>query len=66
VHPWAFRNENAFVPADFQAGNPADPSFPRQSGDAEAEYKLFFDLGVDGVFSDFPDTAVDARRQWAE
>ena len=26
-----------------------------------AEYKLFYQLGVDGVFSDFPDTAVKAR-----
>jgi glycerophosphoryl diester phosphodiesterase len=31
-------------------------------GDAGAEYRTFFDLGVDGVFSDFPDVAVAARR----
>jgi glycerophosphoryl diester phosphodiesterase len=35
--------------------------FPRATGDAPAEYRLFFDLGVDGVFSDNPDTAVAVR-----
>ena len=28
---------------------------------AKAEYKLFFALGIDGLFSDFTDTAVAAR-----
>jgi len=56
VHPWTFRNENAFLPADFRRGtDPAD------YGDAFAEYELFFRLGVDGVFSDNPDTAREAR-----
>ena len=50
VHPWTFRNEDSFLPADF-AGNP------------EAEYELFFRLGVDGLFSDFPDTAVSVRNR---
>jgi glycerophosphoryl diester phosphodiesterase len=61
VHPWAFRNENTFLPADYQVGNPASPTFARQHGDATAEYRLFFDLGVHGLFSDYPDTAVSAR-----
>ena len=30
-------------------------------GDPRAEYKLFYNLGVDGVFSDFADTAKAAR-----
>ena len=30
-------------------------------GDAGAEYKAFFALGLDGLFSDFPDQAVKAR-----
>ncbi|MCH7232432.1 glycerophosphodiester phosphodiesterase [Glycomyces sp. L485] len=56
VHVWTFRNENAFLPADFR----------RAHGDAEwgdymAEYELFYDLGVDAVFSDFPDSAIAAR-----
>jgi glycerophosphoryl diester phosphodiesterase len=63
VHAWTFRNENFFLPADFRVGNPADPAFPRQHGDAAAEYRLFFGLGIDGLFSDFPDTAVAARNR---
>lgn len=56
VHPYTFRNENAFLPADFRSSsNPAD------YGDASAEYQLVFGLGVDGLFSDHPDTAVAAR-----
>jgi glycerophosphoryl diester phosphodiesterase len=31
------------------------------AGDPKAEYKRFFELGIDGLFSDFPDTAVSAR-----
>lgn len=45
VHLWTFRNEDSFLPLDFP-GNP------------QGEYELFFSLGVDGVFSDYPDTAV--------
>jgi len=63
VHPWTFRNENTFLPADFQQGNPASPVFPRATGDAPAEYRLFFGLGVDGLFSDNSDTAVASRTQ---
>ncbi|WP_445637574.1 glycerophosphodiester phosphodiesterase [Nostoc sp. DSM 114161] len=44
VHAWTFRNEDHFLPLDFQ-GNP------------QGEYDLFFKLGIDGVFSDYPDTA---------
>ncbi|MBW4642765.1 MAG: glycerophosphodiester phosphodiesterase [Goleter apudmare HA4340-LM2] len=44
VHAWTFRNEDFFLPLDFQ-GNP------------RGEYQLFFRLGIDGVFSDFPDIA---------
>ncbi|MDQ6936878.1 MAG: glycerophosphodiester phosphodiesterase [Actinomycetota bacterium] len=59
VTPYTFRDENAFLPADYQRGtNPAD------YGNALAEYRLFFALGVDGVFSDNADTAVLARQQW--
>jgi glycerophosphoryl diester phosphodiesterase len=29
--------------------------------DAIAEYEQFFEMGVDGLFSDNPDTAVEAR-----
>ncbi|MEP7021000.1 MAG: glycerophosphodiester phosphodiesterase [Pseudonocardiales bacterium] len=59
VAPYTFRNENNFLPLDFRRGtNPAD------YGDAFAEYKLFYALGVDGVFSDDSDTAIAARDEW--
>jgi glycerophosphoryl diester phosphodiesterase len=61
VHPWTFRSENHFLPADLRRGDPADPTFPRLHGDAAAEYAQFYALGVDGVFSDFPREAVSAR-----
>jgi glycerophosphoryl diester phosphodiesterase len=62
VHPWTFRKENEFLPADFRQGNPASPQFLGATGDAPAEFRLFFRLGVDGLFSDHPDTAVAARH----
>jgi glycerophosphoryl diester phosphodiesterase len=49
IHTWTFRNEDVFLPLDFQ-GNP------------QAEYQLFFDLGIDGVFSDNPDLAVEVLQ----
>lgn len=48
VHPWTFRDEDEFLPADLR-GQPA------------AEYAAFYALGVDGVFSDHPASAVAAR-----
>ena len=48
VHPYTFRNEARRLASDFK-------------GDPKAEYKLFYNLGVDGVFSDFPDHAKAAR-----
>ena len=58
VHPYTFRNENAFLPLELRSS--ADPA---AYGDAFSEYHQFFGLGVDGVFSDNPDTAVEARRR---
>ena len=63
VHPWTFRRENSFLPLDFRQGNPAGPEFLRAPGDLPAELRLFFRLGVDGVFSDNADTAVATRHQ---
>jgi glycerophosphoryl diester phosphodiesterase len=56
VHPYTFRNENEFLPPDLDSSaNPAD------YGNAFAEYERIYAAGVDGVFSDNPDTAVEAR-----
>jgi glycerophosphoryl diester phosphodiesterase len=63
VHPWTFRRENNFLPLDFRQGNPASPEFLRATGDFPAELRLFFRLGVDGLFSDNPDTAVATRHE---
>ena len=49
VHAYTFRNEQRRLPSDY-AGNPI------------SEYLQFYQLGVDGVFSDFTDTAVVARE----
>ena len=49
VHPWTFRNEQIHLLKDY-AGDPA------------VEYRAFIELGVDGVFSDFPDTARQAMQ----
>jgi glycerophosphoryl diester phosphodiesterase len=48
VHPYTFRNERSRVSVD-DGGNPVN------------EYLRFYQLGVDGVFSDFADTAAAAR-----
>jgi glycerophosphoryl diester phosphodiesterase len=49
IHTWTFRNEQRRLASDY-GGNPIN------------EYLLFYGLGVDGVFSDFPDTAFTARE----
>ncbi len=61
VHPWTFRNENQFLPANYRSNDQNNDSSSAQYGNAFAEYKLYYDLGVDGVFSENPDTAIEAR-----
>lgn len=57
VHPYTFRAENYFLPADFRRG--ADP---RAKGDLAGEICAFIAAGVDGLFSDFPGAAIAARN----
>jgi glycerophosphoryl diester phosphodiesterase len=47
VHVWTLRVEKEFLPAAYQ-------------GVAAAEFERFRQLGVDGVFTDFPDVGVKA------
>ncbi len=61
VHPWTFRRENSFLAEDFRQGNPASPMYALASGNLPGELRLFFRLGVDGVFSDNSDVAVATR-----
>ena len=49
MHAYTLRNESRIVPADDYGDDPLQ------------EYLQFDRLGVDGVFSDFPDTALTAR-----
>jgi glycerophosphoryl diester phosphodiesterase len=65
VHPWTFRAENDFLPADFHAGDPSAPDVPRLHGNLEGELAAFFAAGVDGVFADFPDVALKVRATLA-
>jgi len=48
IHSWTFRSEPKRLASDFK-------------GDPVAEYKAFMVLGIDGLFTDFPDVAVKAR-----
>ena len=52
VHVFTFRNEKRHLASSYR-------------GDPQAEYLQFFRLGVDGVFSEFPDTAVMARAVYS-
>ena len=51
VHTWTFRSEQRRLASDYR-GMPAN------------EYLAFYEAGVDGLFSDFPDSAVVARTLW--
>jgi glycerophosphoryl diester phosphodiesterase len=57
LHPWTFRRENFFLPADFKRGED-----PRAAGDLVGEVCAYLKAGVDGVFSDNVTEAVAARR----
>lgn len=61
VHAWTFRAENFFLPAELRRGDAAAPDHMRQHGDLASELRAFYALGIDGVFSDFPQAAVAAR-----
>jgi glycerophosphoryl diester phosphodiesterase len=50
VHAYTFRKEAKYLNKSYQ-------------NDPLREYKQFFDLGVDGVFSDFSDLAILARKK---
>ncbi|WP_204288585.1 glycerophosphodiester phosphodiesterase [Microbispora amethystogenes] len=57
VHVWTLRDENSQLPADFRLGDPANPAYPRTTGDVTGWLSRLLDLGVDGVFADNPGTA---------
>lgn len=57
VHPYTFRSENVFLPAEFRS----DDSSPAAIGDADGELRAFLAAGIDGFFSDQPDDLVRVR-----
>ncbi len=61
VHVWTMRNENAFLPPAMRVGTEK-----LAHGDAVSELLAYFEAGVDGLFSDFTQTAVQARSVWLE
>jgi glycerophosphoryl diester phosphodiesterase len=59
VHPWTFRAENAFLPAELRRGAPA-----AGTGDLQAELGVYLAAGIDGFFTDQPDVGVRARATY--
>jgi len=56
VVPYTFRPENDYLPAELDLGTD-----PAAHGLADAELLAFWRAGVDGVFTDAPDTGVESR-----
>ncbi len=52
IMPYTFRNDKEYLA-------------PEYNGNPNTEYIEFFDLGVDGLFTDFSGSAVQARLEWA-
>jgi glycerophosphoryl diester phosphodiesterase len=59
VHPYTFRAENVFLPADFRIG--IDPT---AYGRAIDEQLAFLRTGIDGLFTDQADIGVVARSEF--
>ncbi len=62
LHPWTFRAENYFLPNEFQIGDKNGAKFMAIHGDLIAEIRIFAELGIDGLFCDFPDIAFKALQ----
>ncbi|MDI3420273.1 glycerophosphodiester phosphodiesterase [Streptomyces luteolus] len=59
LHPYTMRNENTFLPLDFRKGTD-----PNAYGDVFGALKTYFATGIDGIFSDNPDTALLAAEDF--
>ncbi len=62
VHPWTFRDDQ---PGDYSAAG-GENCAAKGVVEINGEFRSYFILGVDGVFTDFPDTAVAARDAIAQ
>ncbi|MEU1280365.1 glycerophosphodiester phosphodiesterase [Streptomyces sp. NPDC005805] len=58
LHPYTLRNENSFLPADFRRGTD-----PNAYGDVFGAYRTYFATGIDGIFTDMPDTGLLAADE---
>jgi glycerophosphoryl diester phosphodiesterase len=58
---WTLRDENQFMATNFRRGTD-----PNAFGNIHDEITAFLDAGVDAVFADYPDSAVDARDDWLD
>ncbi|MFE1956530.1 glycerophosphodiester phosphodiesterase [Streptomyces sp. NPDC059479] len=59
LHPYTMRNENSFLPAEFRRGTD-----PNAYGDAFGAFRAYFATGIDGIFTDNPDTGLLARADF--
>ncbi|CAG9782967.1 unnamed protein product [Diatraea saccharalis] len=57
VHPYTFRAENTFLPAEFRSSTNED-----DVGDLSSEIRAYLNAGIDGLFSDQPDIPVRVRK----
>jgi glycerophosphoryl diester phosphodiesterase len=61
VHPYTFRAENSFLPADYRRGT-TDSDYGR----AIDEMTVYLQTGIDGFFTDQADIGVLARDAFAQ
>ncbi|GGU51892.1 glycerophosphodiester phosphodiesterase [Streptomyces lavendofoliae] len=59
LHPYTLRNENSFLPAEFRRGTD-----PAAYGDVFGAYEAYFATGIDGIFTDQPDTGLLAAADF--
>lgn len=57
VHPYTFRAENQYLPAEFRSNDTS----PDASGDLAGEMRAYIAAGVDGLFIDHTDVLVRLR-----
>ncbi|MER7761038.1 glycerophosphodiester phosphodiesterase [Streptomyces sp. NPDC097619] len=60
LHPYTARNENSFLPAEFRKGTD-----PAAYGDAFGALSAYLRTGIDGIFTDQPDTGLLAAAEIA-
>ncbi len=61
VHAWTVRDENRYLDERFRIG-----SDPDAHGDSVGLMLALLEAGVDGIFTDQPDSAIQARARWLE